>query len=66
MNGTTFYRVSWTRIGAHPESKDFPEWDAAVAFYEDVLDDHRTLQAKIIEVTEKEVRCTEHEGLRGP
>ena len=62
MNETTFYRVCWTRAGLRPEIREFPEWEAALAFYEEVAEDRRTLQARMIEVSEKEVRCMEHEN----
>lgn len=65
MSQTTAYRVSWVRAGTRPETREFADWGAAIAYYEELVEDHRTLQAKIIEVSEKEVRCMEHERALG-
>jgi hypothetical protein len=59
----TSYKVSWTRGAGPGETRTFPDFDAAAEFYDGIIEDPRTTNATLIEVTEKEVRC--HESERG-
>jgi hypothetical protein len=61
---TTFYKVSWTTESRSSESRIFPEWDSAVEFYDGIIEDTRTEKATLVEVSEKEIRCHEHEHRR--
>ena len=57
-----FYVVSWTCGSQAGETRRFEEWEQATEFYDGVVEDRRTTTASLVEVTEKEVRCFEHEA----
>jgi hypothetical protein len=65
MTENTSYVVSWTAIGAAGdmpgEHRRFDEWEPALAFYDDVIASRHTESARLVEVTEREVRAFEHE-----
>ena len=62
MTERTSYVVSWTRGGlAAGERRTFDEWQPALALYDEVAADRRTVKANLVEVTERERRCYEHE-----
>lgn len=62
MNKRMSYKVSWTSGGRAEESRRFDEWEPAVEFYRGLAADRRTDAAKLVEVTEAEVRCFEREA----
>ena len=65
MNKRVSYKVSWTSGGRVGESRRFDEWEPAAEFYAGLLGDRRCDLAKLVEVTEAEVRCFEREAARG-
>jgi hypothetical protein len=62
------YSVTWTKSAAsrrpraNGEQKVFGDWESALQFYNDVILDRRTETARLVEITEREVRCFEHEN----
>ena len=65
MNQRTHYVVSWQPDSSPAERRSFEEWEPAKEFYDGLVEDRRTYKASLFEVTEKEVRCFEHEAKRG-
>ena len=64
MNERVHYVVSWSPDGHPTERRTFEEWEPAKEFYDGLVEDRRTEKASLFEVTEKEVRCFEHEAKR--
>jgi hypothetical protein len=63
------YSVTWSSRAesnrrASDERKVFDEWESALQFYNDIVADRRTDTARLVEITEREVRCFEHENRR--
>ena len=65
MNKRVSYKVSWTFAGRAEESRRFDEWEPAAEFYAGLIGDRRCDLAKLVEVTETEVRCFEREAAHG-
>ena len=65
MNKRVTYKVSWKFGGRAEESRQFNEWEPAAQFYAGLLGDRRCDLARLVEVTEAEVRCFEREAARG-
>ena len=63
MIETITFVVWWERGKAAAESHRFEDWDAAKEFFEGVTADPKTHKARLLQITEKEVRSFEHEGV---
>jgi hypothetical protein len=57
--------LTWTKAkvgdGTSRERRTFDEWEPALEFYEGLVGDSRVEAARLVEVTEREVRAYEHE-----
>ena len=65
MNKRVSYKVSWTSGGRAEETRRFDESEPAAEFYAGLVGDGRCKVARLVEVTEAEVRCFEREPARG-
>jgi len=61
MMEKSYFVVGWARGDAAAESRRFEDWDTAKDFFEEVIADPKTNKARLLDVTEKEVRAFEHE-----
>ncbi len=57
----SYFVVGWARGNAAGESRRFEDWDSAKDFFEELIADPKTHSARLLDVTEREVRSFEHE-----